>query len=135
MATGVRGETMNHIPVATGLVLCELVIVDEKTRNVTPVNCFSRWKMNSFPGSASFYVIAWLADGLGEMPMELIVNRLDTSDEVYRVKRRLRFDDPLKEMRFTARIHDCPFPVPGYYEIILIVDGESVCHRKIFAFS
>jgi hypothetical protein len=122
---------MNHRPVAIGLVLCEQVIVDEKTRNLTPVNCFGRRRLARFPGSADFHVVAWLADGLGEMQVELVVRRLDSLDEVFRLEQRLRFDDPVKDMRFTARIRDCPFPVAGYYEVTLSVEGEFIAHRKI----
>ncbi|HZZ77607.1 MAG TPA: hypothetical protein VFE62_03755 [Gemmataceae bacterium] len=123
---------MNHRPVAVGLLLCDLVIVDEKTRNLTPVNCFSARKLDHFPGVSDFYLVAWLADGLGEMPVEIVIRRLDTLDEVYRIERQLRFEDPLKDMRFIARIRDCEIPVAGYYEVSLIVDGESIAHRKIF---
>jgi hypothetical protein len=122
---------MNHLPVAIGLVLCEQVIVDEKTRNLTPVNCFGSLKLESVPGSASFHVVAWLADGLGEMPVELVVRRLDSLDEVMRLERRLKFEDRLIDMRFTARIRDCAIPVAGYYEVLLSVDGELVAHRKV----
>jgi hypothetical protein len=39
---------MNHRPIAIGMVLCEQVIVEEGTHNVTPVNSTARglkpWK-------------------------------------------------------------------------------------------
>jgi hypothetical protein len=106
---------MNHLPVAIGLVLCEQVIVDEKTRNLTPVNCFGSLKLEVVPGTASFHVVVWLADGLGEMPVELVVRRLDSLDEVMRLERRLKFEDRLIDMRFTARIRDCAIPVGFAY--------------------
>jgi hypothetical protein len=121
---------MNHRPVAIGLVLCELVIVDEKSRNLTPVNCFTARKLSSFPGSADFHVVAWLADGLGEMPVEILVERLDTLDEVFRLENRLRFNDPLMDKNFVARIRDCQFPVAGQYVLSLLVDRELIAHRK-----
>ena len=121
---------MNHVPVAIGLVLCEQVIVDVASRNVTPVNCFARLPLGEFPTTASFHIVAWLADGLGEMPIEVIVRKLDSKDEVFRLERIMQFDDLLTDMRFTARIRDCPFPVAGYYEVVLNVDGEFVAHRK-----
>lgn len=121
---------MNHIPVAIGLVLCEVVIVDEKTHNVTPVNCFGRRRLPEFPGTATFYVVAWLADGLGEMLVEVLVRNLNSTDEVFRMEQRMPFGDPLKDLRFTAQIRDCPFPAAGYYEVVLSVEGEFVAHRK-----
>jgi hypothetical protein len=122
---------MNHRPVAIGLLACEQVIVDVSSRNLTPVNCFGVRQVPAIPGTTDFHVVAWLADGLGEMSVELIVKRLDNLDEVYQAKKVMKFDDPLKDMRFTARIRDCPIPVPGYYEITLVIDGESVGHRRL----
>ena len=126
---------MNHVPVAIGLVLCEQVIVDVASRNVTPVNCFRKFGLNEIPGTASFSIVAWLADGLGEMPVQIIVRGMNSKDEVFRMERLMRFDDPLKDMRFTARIRDCPIPAAGYYEVVLSADGEFVAHRKFQVFS
>ena len=54
---------MNHRPIAIGMVLCEQVIVEEGTHNVTPVNCFNFRELEVLPGEASFFALAWLADG------------------------------------------------------------------------
>jgi hypothetical protein len=121
---------MKQLPVAISLVLCEQVIVDEKSRNATPVNCFNLRELDAFPGQATFYALAWLTDGLGEMPIELLVQRLDTLEPVFRVERKLAFPDPLQELRCLVRIRDCAFPVPGYYEVALSVDGEMIAHRR-----
>ena len=122
---------MNHLPVAIGLLLCEQVVIAEKTRNATLVNCFGARRLAHFPGVADFHLIAWLADGLGEMIAEIVVQETDSFDEIFRKEYRLRFDDPLKDMRFTAHIRDCPVPSPGYYVISLLLQGELVAHRKI----
>lgn len=58
---------MKHMPIAVGLFLCEQVIVEERTRNVTPVNCFTQRAVKAFPGSFSFVLFAVLTDGLGEI--------------------------------------------------------------------
>ncbi len=121
---------MNHVPVAIGLVICEQVIVDVDSHNVTPVNCLSRLRLKDLPGTVTFAVVAWLADGLGEMRVAIVVKRLDSMQELHRVERRMQFDHPLKDMRFTARIRGCPIPAAGYYEVILSVEGEFVAHRK-----
>lgn len=126
---------MNHIPVAIGLVLCDLVIVDKKTHNITPVNCFGSRKLKTWPGSMEFYVVAWLADGLGEMTVEIVIESLDKLDEVLRMENRLQFDDLLKDKYFVARIRDCVFPVSGQYVVSLLVEGELIAHRKIHVHS
>ena len=65
---------MNHRPVAIGLLLCEQVIVEEGTHNVTPVNCFNVRELEEFPAEISFCVLAWLTDASGEMRTEAIVS-------------------------------------------------------------
>lgn len=122
---------MNHLPISIGLMLCEVVIVDEKTRNVTPVNCFGARKLTDVPGAADFHVVAWLTDGLGDMPVELVVQRLDSLDIVFRMERRVQFEDRMKDMRFIARVRDCSIPIVGYYEVKLFVDGQLIANRKV----
>ena len=122
---------MKHPPVAIGLVLCELVIVDEKTHGVTPVNCFNFRVVEEFPAEVSFYVLAWLADGEGEMLAEVVVENLEALDEVYRADRKLGFAGVLQESRFVARIRSCIFPTAGYYQVSLTVGGELIAQRKL----
>jgi hypothetical protein len=44
-----RTSPMVPTPIALGLTLCEKVIVEEATRNITLVNCFSRLRAAAFP--------------------------------------------------------------------------------------
>ena len=79
---------MAHIPVARGLAVCEQVIVEEGTRNVKLVNCFTTRVVPAFPVEAQpFVVLAFLADGFGEITMEVVVQRLDTLGIVDRASR------------------------------------------------
>jgi hypothetical protein len=121
---------MNHRPIAIGMLLCENVIVEEGTHNVTPVNCFSFREVEDFPAAATFFAVAWLANGLGQMRVELLVQRLDNLEECFRLSRDLQFPDRLVDMRFVAKLRTCPLPVAGYYEVSLIVEGEQVASRK-----
>jgi len=121
---------VQHPPSAIGLVLCDQIIVEEGTRNVTLVNCFSFREMDAFPGQVNLFVLAWLADGRGEMMAELTVDRLDTLEEIYRDNRKLDFAGPLHDARFLARIRGCEIPTPGYYQVSLVIDRNLIAHRK-----
>ena len=121
---------MNHRPIAIGMVLCEQVIVEEGTRNVTPVNCFNVREVDDLPQQATFFALAWLANGLGEMRAELLVERLDNLEETYRVNRKLVFPDRQVDMRFIARVRACLLPVAGLYQVSLTIDGEQIATRK-----
>jgi hypothetical protein len=112
--------------------LCEQVIIEAETRNVTPVNCFSRRTVDRFPSEAvPFVVFAILSDGQGEMPLDVVVSRLDNLDIVYRRSVQCRFTDPLQAVRCIFRIRDCSFPTSGHYQVSLLADRELVAQRKL----
>jgi hypothetical protein len=122
---------MSQRPVAVGLLLCEQVIVEASTRNVTPVNCFHRRAVARFPsGPLPFVVFAILTDGLGQIPLELLIQRLDTLEQLYRYDFTCSFSDPLHEVRCMIRVLNCSFPVPGYYQVTLLAKKEIVGQRR-----
>jgi hypothetical protein len=125
-------EEMLQRPSAVGLFLCEQVITEKGTDNVTVVNSFSRRAVRRvlsrpFP----FVVFALPTDGLGEVELEVTINRLDNLDEVYRAGTTFRFPDPLHAYRCKLRIQDCSFPVAGDYEVNLHAGGEVIARRKL----
>src|SRR5437762_6321578 len=98
---------MSQRPAVLGLLVCEQVIVEEKTHNVTLVNCFTKRKAEQFPSEPHrFTVFAALADGQGEVALEVAIERLDDSEEIFRRVYPVRFTNPLQEVRFIVRIAD-----------------------------
>jgi hypothetical protein len=123
---------MKQGPVAVGLFFCEQIVAEEGTRNVTPVNCFIRRTVQRFPSEpVPFIVFAVLTDGSGEVALETLVHRLDTLEEIYRVTKPYRFDNPLHEVRFILRVRGFSFPVSGHYQVTLLADNEVVAQRKL----
>jgi hypothetical protein len=122
---------MAKLPTAIGLSLCEQVIIEEKTHNVTLVNCFLYRILDHFPSRTPFIVFAHLTGGFGEVPLDVVVEGLDELDEIYRISLTARFADPLETFRCTVRVRDCEFPEPGQYVVSLRAGGEIVAERKI----
>lgn len=104
---------MTQRPVAISLLLCELVILDEKTRNATPVNCFNSRELESIPGRSSFYALTWLTDGIGDLLAEVVIERLDLMEEVFRLEETLRFAHPLHEMGVLSEFEAAHFLLPA----------------------
>lgn len=74
---------MAKLPIAIGLLACDQVVVEETTRNVTPVNCFTYKRFRSFPAEpTTFVVLAFLTDGLGEIGLEVALQSLDNIGRV-----------------------------------------------------
>ena len=53
---------MSQRPVAIGLLLCEQLIIEEGTKNVTPVNCFTQ-RSAAFPVDLAAIRCGGLAHG------------------------------------------------------------------------
>src|SRR5476651_643848 len=98
---------MAKLPVAIGLSLCEQVIIEAKTHNITLVNCFTHRTLDHFPAVAPFVVFALLTGGFGEVPLDLVVQELDDFDEVYRISSKVRFASPLQAIRCKVCVRDC----------------------------
>lgn len=113
------------LPLIRGLYLAERVDVDPITRNLTLVNCFRGLRVSHLPGPIRpFSVVAYLANGVGEFDVAVVIERMDTLDEVRRVQTRLNLPDRLTEVRFNLRIENCVLPVAGGYSVALWIGGE-----------
>jgi hypothetical protein len=105
--------------VAIGLLTCEQIIVEEGTKNVTPVNCFSRRTADVFPWAAPpFLVLAWLTNGEGEVLLEVVIEDTDTLEEVYRRGSTFRLTTPLQQLRMSMRMNSIMFPGPQTYRAL-----------------
>ncbi len=114
-------------PNVVGLILCEQVIVEETTRNMTLINTSARLRCGSFPSAPQrFCMYAVLTDGLGEARMSAVIARLDTFDEVYARDWQMRFVDPLRETRLAVRFGKVVFPIAARYQVSLHADGELI---------
>jgi hypothetical protein len=101
-------------PTVVGLPVCEQVVVEEGTKNVTLVNCFTALKVSKFPSEPRrFVVFAVLTDGAGDVNLEVVITRLEDNEEIYRQSARVRFADRLREVRFIFRVGNCTFPTAG----------------------
>lgn len=125
---------MIQIPVAIGLTVCEQVIVEEKTRNITLVNCLARLRVREVPSTPQRLVIyARLTDGLGDGKVTLKMLHPDTLEELLIQNAAAKFSHPLQEFNAVFR-GPFSFPVEGRYQINLFADGESIAQRVLDVF-
>jgi hypothetical protein len=122
---------MTQQPVAIALTLCEQVIVEEGTRNVTLVNCSTTLKVREVPSGPQRLVIhVTLTDGLGAGALRFEVARLDTFETIFTRETSVTFTDPLQEVRVQLRPQGLSFPVEGRYQVSLLADGELIAQRR-----
>jgi hypothetical protein len=119
-------------PTALGLTLCEKVIIEEGTKNITLVNTFTKRVFKEFPSPPEpFFLVAALTGGMGDATIRWVANRLDTFEEITSQDRRANFPDRLLEAHLIFRINECSFPAPGRYQFTLLIDGDWIAHRQL----
>jgi hypothetical protein len=127
-----RSESrMTKLPIAIGLMVCEQMIVEEKTHNITLVNCFNHLRVRKVPSEPQrLAFFALLTDGLGAGKIQVVVARPDTLEEILRKEIQATFVDPLRQVRVFFR-DALSYPVAGRYQITLLAD-EQVITQRVF---
>jgi hypothetical protein len=114
-------------PSAIGLILCRRILLEEGTRDVTWVSRFRRLRFRAFP--TPFYPInvsAILRDGMGKVPLRLIVSRLTDMEAIAERDYTITFRDPRNEMLWTTWLTDLSFPEAGSYQFTLEAEKEPI---------
>jgi hypothetical protein len=123
---------MTPQPTALGLFLCEQVIVDHQTRNPSPINIFTGRAVDGFPSDPQrFSVFAALTDAEGSGTLELVGVRLDSGMRFYGQQHPIQFPDRGTVVNVNVRIRNLRFPAPGWYDLLLLVDGDLVAQRRL----
>jgi hypothetical protein len=122
-------------PLVLGLTLCEDVVVDPATQNVSIIRAFTGLGLENLPGTARpFFAFATLTAGQGEARFRLDVHRdlggLDT-ELVHRAEGNLRFQDPLQTIQWVVKLSHCSFPAAGGYLFTLWIDGAWMAQRRL----
>ena len=118
---------MNQRPLVRGLQVCQQVIVEERTRNWTLVNCFSRLETHGFPSEPfQFDVHAVLCDGKGDVELRVVIYRLADRQEVFQKSMGCHFKNRLNEYRIKFPVKGLRIPSPGRYEVSLVADNEEI---------
>ncbi len=81
-------------PIVVGLTLCEKIIVEEGTKTVSLVSCFTKLGVDVFPTPPErVCVYAALTDGFGEGTIDLLITRLETGQVIASNRSQIRFID------------------------------------------
>src|ERR1700731_8770 len=119
-------------PMAVGLTLCNYVLIEAISHNVSLIGSFQSFRGDEFPFTpAPFNAFASLIGGQGEDILELIVTQLETDDELFKMQHRMLFPDRFKEVHVLFRVTNCIFPEVGAYLFTLLVDGEWMAQRRV----
>ncbi|MCI0376455.1 MAG: hypothetical protein L0215_02485 [Gemmataceae bacterium] len=123
---------MDQIPTVIGLLICEQATVEQGTKNLSLINCFTRKKISDFPSSPQrFSVVAFLTDGFGAIPLEIAVSDLETLDDIDRFPATITFKDRLQEVRVVFRVTNISFPHKGAYDVSLFAGDNILAQHRL----
>ena len=123
---------MKQCPMALSLQVCEKVVIEAETRNLTLVNCFTQRVVESVPSEpVSFIACSNLIGGRGQMLLRVRVESLESLEIMWERTGMISFRNSLHEIRLRIPIDEVSFPTQGGYQVVLLVDNEMVASRKI----
>ena len=124
-------------PLALGLTICEDVVVEAPSRDVSLIRSFTGLPVPRFPTIARpFCVFSALTDGLGTADILLQVGHFSESyEEIYRVQSKLDFSDPVRIVYYVMRLARCPLPGAGIYLFTLSSNGFWLAQRSLRVYS
>lgn len=120
-------------PKCLALVLCEQVIQDRETRNLTLVNIFNTISASpvgkGVPRHDRLAVFVSLTNGRGQSQGKLVIKDADER-EVFHGEGPVVFPDPVTVVEMTFDIRRLPLPCEGEYTIEFWCGAEMVNQRK-----
>lgn len=123
---------MQKHPTVVGLKVCHEAIVEERSRNVTLVNCFRGLSFAAFPATARpFVACVVLTDGCGHGKLSLRIIEPENLNEIWVDSWDIRLKDPLKEIWFLLPVAECVFDQPGRYQVSAWLDGELMATTMV----
>ncbi len=118
-------------PQARSLIVCDYLVVEEGSRNVSLVNCFCRKNFEQFPSRPiDLAVYCPLSNGFGQFPMTLRIERLSTLQLIYEHRSTPMFLDRLAEVRYYVKIKGLRFPAPGSYGASLRIEHDVLAETR-----
>ncbi|MBA4063908.1 MAG: hypothetical protein C0501_09385 [Isosphaera sp.] len=123
-----------HPPVVVGLTICRNVFSEGQPGEVSLTRVFTGVRCTSFPArmDSPLCVLAFLTDGEGDVPFDLLVTWYgDTIEPLQQRRGVLRFPDRHRTLELVVRYPQFVFPRPGVYLFTLSVNGEWAAQRGV----
>ena len=123
---------MPQWPNAVSLMLCDQVVFEQGTQKPYLLGVFTGVAVDSIPTVPQrFDVFVSLTDGLGDVPMTLSVEHLETNQEIYSQNLTVRFPDPLQVVNLRFRVRQLTYEAAGTYLFVLIANDQELAARRV----
>ena len=122
-------------PNVVGMVLCKEFRVDPVRRETSLAGLFHSLHFSKFPAEITeFKVYSALHDGVGEGTMEVVICRLETEQDIARVRSWCILPGREMILNVVLTMKRCRFPAPGRYRLTLKFDHQELAVRFLDVF-
>ena len=121
------------LPVVLNMSICDLVLRDQKTNNISLINLFNQIVCGSVPFTHyRMHVYVALTEGRGTYNGELRMKHTATDKVILSVKGEIKMVDPLTVTEMDFELRNVRFTQEGKHHIELLLDGAIVGSRNFF---
>ena len=125
--------TKNRLPILLNMSICDIVLRDQKTNNVSLINLFNQIVCGHLPFKHHrMHVYVALTEGLGNYLGELRLKHTSTDHAVLSVKGEIKMIDPLSVTEMDFELRNISFELAGKYHVELLLNGGIAGSRSFF---
>ena len=126
----------NELPIGIGLIPCDSVIEDIRTRKKSIIGIISKISADSFPYTVqSMNLLISLTGCIGNFPFRLKCVHDDTRQEIMNVACDVKSSAMNDVVEVLVSFKTLKFPLPGTYTFSVVVDGIPIMFRPITVLS
>jgi hypothetical protein len=123
-------DTPLERPICVALVICDVVIEDNRTGNKTLVGLFNNILAPQMPAlHPRMFLMASLTDGRGTWPFTFRITA-PSGRELLRMQEVTRFVDPLAVHDVIVELRNLPLEEMGVYFVDLLLSDSPVANRR-----
>ncbi|MFH1377625.1 MAG: hypothetical protein ABIH86_02605 [Planctomycetota bacterium] len=121
------------LPITLNMSICDLVIRDQKTNNVSLINLFNQIVCGQLPfRHHRMHVYVALTEGRGNYVGELKLKHTADNQTILTVKGDVKMADPLSVTEMDFELRNVEFKRVGKYHVELLIDGGIVGSRSFY---
>ena len=128
----VRKMSNSELVMGLALILCDTIIEDSVTGKKSLIGLFSQIHAPKLPCvHQSMNILVSVTGGQGTYPCQIVCEHPELERPVFGLDCTLKFENPFQVVDLVFQLKAVRFPLPGKYEIKVIIDGVPELIRPL----
>lgn len=119
-------------PLALALIICDQIIVEEKTGKKTLIGIFNQIKVRQLPAvHRRMVVFVSVTGGRGDYDAKLRLSRDDQSNPEFELDAKITIPQPISVVEISFILENLHFTATGLYRFEFLCDDELIFSRMV----